>query len=304
MKKVFVTGAGGFVGQYVVEEFAHAGYEVTALLRQESDMFCHLSDVKLKISDLNTLQKETFYEKNYDALLHFAWEGSAGAARSDCTIQMRNIETTLKAVELSAEIGCQQFIYAGSVMEWEYEQFFINGNQKPPATSLYAGAKLSAHRLAKSLCVGKNIDFKTGIISNAYGVGELTPRLINSTLRKLMAGEETSFSAGEQPYDFMYVTDIAKGFRAVLEEGSPWKSYYLGNSQQKPLKDFLSDLRDCVNPDLSLGLGMIPFLGSGLDYSCYDCKALYEDTTFQPEIDFKTGILKTISWLQEEKNGI
>ncbi|MDE5873831.1 MAG: NAD-dependent epimerase/dehydratase family protein [Lachnospiraceae bacterium] len=52
----------------------------------------------------------------------------------------------------------------------------------------------------------------SAVISDIYGEGESSPRLINSSIRKLLNNEETSFSTGEQMYDFVYIEDAARMF--------------------------------------------------------------------------------------------
>lgn len=153
--------------------------------------------------------------------------------------------------------------------------------------------------MAKSIAVSLGIDFITATISNAYGEGEISLRFINSTLRSLLNKEKTSFTAGEQLYDFIYVTDVANAFVTIAREGKPYSNYYIGNKVQRKLKDFLLELRDCVDKNIQLGIGEIPFDGISLDYTELDVKNLYEDTSFECRVDFKEGINKTIEWLEQ-----
>ena len=58
------------------------------------------------------------------------------------------------------------------------------------------------------------------MISNIYGPGELSPRLVNTSIRKMLKGEHCAFSAGEQIYDFIYITDAAKNDTGFVPEVS------------------------------------------------------------------------------------
>lgn len=84
--------------------------------------------------------------------------------------------------------------------------------------------------MARAIAGSLGIDYIRAVISNIYGAGEKSPRLINTTIRKLLNGEHCAFSAGEQLYDFIYVTDAAKMFAALGDSGKSNKTYYIGDS--------------------------------------------------------------------------
>ena len=119
------------------------------------------------------------------------------------------------------------------------------------------------------------------------------------SLRKLLNDEHCSFSAGNQLYDFIYITDAAKAFVAIGEKGKTNRTYYIGSQNPRLLKEFLIEMRDCVDPNIAIGLGELPFNGVSLSYTEFDINAVKNDTGFVPSIDFKEGINKTIEWLKE-----
>lgn len=100
-------------------------------------------------------------------------------------------------------------------------------------------------------------------------------------------------------YDFMYISDAAKAFVQIGKKGMNNKTYYLGSQSPKPLKEFLIEMRNCVDPSIEIGLGEIPFSGVSLSYHEFDIDAVKRDTGFVPEVSFKEGILMTVKWLRE-----
>ena len=123
--------------------------------------------------------------------------------------------------------------------------------------------------------------------------------MVNTTVRKLQDGEHCSFSPGNQLYDFIYIDDAAKAFYELGENSGANRSYYIGTSKPRPLKEYLSIIRDVVSPDAELGFGDIPFDGAQLYYTEFDVAALNKDTGFVAEIDFAEGIRRTAEWLKE-----
>lgn len=306
MQTTIVTGASGFVGEHLVKELSQQGYKVIAVIRDElkQEKFKNLSNVEVVICDMKDIKNlpklvtKLGTKLEIEAFFHLAWEGSAGAGREDYNIHLNNIKYSCDAVEVASEIGCKQFVYAGSLMEFESTSYIPTQGSKPVRNYVYRTAKMTAHYMGKAVAVSKNIEFKMGIISNAYGAGELSPRLVNTSLRKLLNGEKTSFTAGTQYYDFIYITDVAKAFLKIMEQGKAYHNYYIGNETQLQLCEFVKRMGACVDPNIDLGIGQVPFDGVTIDYNAIDTSALFKDTDFTCEIDFETGINKTIEWIK------
>lgn len=302
MKKVIVTGASGFIGYALVKELSLEGYEVYAVIRNKNklSLFDDFDNVKTYICDLSNINNlnNLINENDFDSFFHLAWDGTAGNDRENYDKQLLNVKYTCEAVEVAKKMGCQKFIYAGSLMEYESINYIPMSGSKPVKNYIYRTAKLTAHYMAKALAVDLDLDFRVGIISNAYGEGEMSQRLINSTIRKMLNNEKVSFTSGEQLYDFIYISDVVRAFIAISQEGQPYGNYYIGNEHQRKLKEFLIELRDCMDKNIKLGLGEIPFDGISLDYSQIDTLRLYEDTSFECKVNFSEGISKTIKWLK------
>jgi nucleoside-diphosphate-sugar epimerase len=134
-------------------------------------------------------------------------------------------------------------------------------------------------------------------ITNAYGVGELSPRMVNTTIRKCIKGEAPQFTAGTQNYDFVYIDDVARAFYLIGKNGKPFHEYLIGSSTARPLKEFLLEMRQSIAPDLDFIFGDIPFTGTNLPLSVFDCSQTEKDTGFKAEISFAEGTKRTRDWL-------
>ncbi len=303
MKKAIVTGANGFVGTAVCKELSEQGVEVIAIIRNKEENITEIENlpslriVYADLADFKSLN-EKIPDRNIDVLYHFAWVGSAGPLRGDSDIQMKNVQYTCDTVKACAAMGCNRFVFASSIMEYEIEATMAT-EATPGINTLYCSAKVAADYMARTIAGSLGVDYIRAVISNIYGPGELSSRLVNTSIRKMLNGEHCAFSAGEQIYDFIYVTDAAKTFAALGEKGKANKTYYIGSQEPKPLKAFLMELRDCVDPGIEIGLGELPFNGVSLTYKEFDVNAVKEDTGFVPEVSFTEGINKTVAWIKE-----
>lgn len=306
MKKVILTGATGFVGNAVLKELIKNNIYVIAVSRSEKPQNIPNSKfVKYISCDLSEMEKleSKITDRDIDTFYHFAWNGSAGPARADTELQLKNAQWTIDSLNVAKKIGCKRFVVAGSIMEHETVAATYTQGNRPGLGYIYGSGKLVAHTMAMSVANNIGIDLIWAEITNAYGIGELSPRMVNTTLRKVIRKEIPQFTAGTQNYDFVYIDDVARAFYLIGKNGKPFNDYVIGSSTAKPLRDFLLEMKDSVAPDLDFIFGDIPFTGINLPLEKFDCSKTEKDTGFRAEISFAEGTKRTINWLKEvEKN--
>ncbi len=303
MKRAIVSGAAGFIGSYLVKELIDNNYEVLAIIRENSTNLQSLIEnpnLKIISYDLNDLAKTDFIsEKPYDYFFHMAWDGVSGNLQSDYNVQIGNIQTSLLAMDIAKMMGCRRFIGAGSIQEIECN-IAMSGNEEVNFQgNSYKIAKLASHYYSKLYASKIGIDFLWPLLTNTFGVGEVSARLINSIIKQLISGIEPALTQGNQLYDFIYITDAVRAYRYIAEYGISYRNYVIGSGNVAPLRDYLSELRDIVNPNLSLGFGKYQYKGIDLSKDDLYNDFLIMDTGFKPEISFAEGIRKTTEWILE-----
>lgn len=302
MKNAIVTGANGFVGAAVVNELVRHGYEVYAI--GHKNHFDHLKTgehikcISCELSEILSL-KTKLPVQSYDSFYHFAWAGSAGPQRGNVRVQLQNIQGTTDAIQVASEIGCRRFIGAGSIMEYEANAV-LQQSEAVSIGNIYGSSKLAAHimGLVKAKILG--IDFVWGLITNIYGPGEISSRLINITIKKCLSGMTPQFTSGEQNYDFIYIDDAARAFRLIGERGQHCQSYVIGSSHAKKLKEFLMEMQAAIAPESAFQFGRMPFIGVSLPKSYFDCAKTEADTGFKAKVSFEEGCKKTAAWWAQQ----
>lgn len=304
MKKAVVTGANGFIGTALCKELASQGVKVIAVVRNEKEdvsVISGISGLKIVYSDISRFRylSQCICDRDIDVLFHLAWVGSAGPLRGDVDIQLKNVRYACDTVFACAEMKCRRMVFASSIMEYEISAV-METDVTPGINTLYSSAKIAADYMSRTIAGSLNVEYIRAVISNIYGPGEVSPRFINTSLRKLLSGEHCSFSAGEQIYDFIYIDDAVKAFYAIGNCGRPDRTYYIGSQNPRPLKEFIYEMRDQVDPNIDIGIGEIQFNGSFLSYNEFDIHSVKKDTGFVPTVSFAEGIQNTIAWMKKE----
>ena len=300
MKCAIVTGANGFVGGATTRELLSNGYKVYALDREGCNGNLPLDNPKCVFVPCELSEMAGLIIKiphgAADIMYHFAWVGSAGQLRADTKIQLQNAQWTVEAMTVACELGCQRFVCAGSIMEHETIAAAYTQGNKPGLGYIYGSGKLVAHTMCMSKAAQLGIELVWPEITNAYGVGEKSPRMVNTTIQKCIRGESPQFTAGTQNYDFVYIDDVARAFRLIGENGRPFHEYLIGSSTARPLKEFLLEMKMAIAPDLDFIFGDIPFTGIDLPLAKFDCSQTERDTGFRAEISFAEGCKRTCDW--------
>lgn len=300
--RAIVTGANGFVGSALVKKLVENNIEVLAI--DVSFNPSRLEDsnkiVKLELSIENIkLLPNHLNGKKYDVFYHFAWIGSAGLLRMDEKIQVQNAMWTVDCLRIAKEIGCAKFICAGSIMEYEVHEVMYAQGSKPGAAYIYGVGKVLAHELCKPIANQIGIDLIWTYITNAYGVGEKSPRFINTTLRKIIHNEPLEFTAGTQNYDFVYIDDVANAFYLIGLHGKANKGYMIGSGDAKPLKEFIIEMCNANSDNNEPLFGNVPFTGVNIPIETFSIRDLVNDCGFKKTVSFTEGTKRTIEWLKE-----
>ena len=206
----------------------------------------------------------------------------------------------MDALRTAKELGCRRFVCAGSIVEHETMAAAYTQGNRPGLGYIYGSGKLAAHTMCMSVAASIGIELVWPEITNAYGVGERSPRLVNTTIQKCIRGEVPQFTAGTQNYDFVYIDDVARAFRLIGENGKPFHEYLIGSSSARPLRKFLEEMQQAIAPELTFAFGDVPFTGVDLPLAAFDCTETERDTGFRAQVGFAEGCKQTMLWW---KNG-
>lgn len=304
MKKAIITGPTGAVGMALAKVLREQGMEVTAVCHRGSGRNRQIPrepGVRTIDCDLDEIRKlSQQLPHDYDIFYHLAWAGTAGSARDDTALQIKNIRYTVDAVETAKALGCRCFVGAGSQAEYGRSREKLDARTRTFPENGYGMAKLCAGQMSRLRCEQLGMRHVWTRILSVYGPYDGGGSLVSSMLRKLLRGEKASCTKGEQVWDYIYSEDAARALYAAGRYGRHGKTYCIGSGEGKPLAEYIRQIRDAVSPRGEIGFGDVPYGEKQVMYLCADIRELTEDTGFVPEVGFGEGIRKTAEWYKEQ----
>lgn len=299
MNKAIVTGATGFIGSWLTQELLNNSYEVTVVARNPNRLLEDIrnnGNVRIIESDLANLCSKSFNEDTYDVFFHLAWGGVSPEQKNDVQCQIANIPTSINVLSVCKELDCKRFVATGTVAEYALTSNVMDLNSKQNPNDMYGAAKVSAHYFLEVYARKIGQSFNWVVLPSTYGEGRTDNNIITYTIKTLLNGDVPEYGNLDQMWDFLYVSDVVRALRLIGENGKSEKTYGIGSGLYRPLREYIEDIRDEIDPKLGLKIGTKKNLSGSTFSSCVNIYDLIKDTGFQPKTSFLDGIKKTINY--------
>lgn len=296
-----ITGPTGAIGTALCDRLLLEGITVYAICRPGSSrvsVLPHHENLHLIFCDASSYSVLPTLVDSADAFFHLAWAHTIGSGRNDMPTQINNIRYTIDAVQAAKVLGCCVFVGAGSQAEYGRHEGVLSSTTPTFPETGYGMAKLCAGQMSRVECQHAGIDHIWTRVLSVYGPHDSPFTMISSTIRKLLAGTTPSLTAGVQLWDYLYSADAAEAFWRMAQKGKSGSTYPLGSGCSRPLREYIIQMRNAIDPVLPLEFGKIPYDSKQVMHLQADISALQYDTGFHPSTDFETGIRHTIDWIR------
>jgi UDP-glucose 4-epimerase len=302
--RMFVTGASGFLGSYLVSDLVDSGHEVAVLLRPGSPRW-RLDDVLYRLTIIDgTLEdlpafRAALADFKPEAVIHIAWRGVGNSERNN-PMQARNIADAAELAALAADIGCTVFVGAGSQAEYGPYDRAISADDATHPTTLYGKAKLASAGIVRQIAEDRAMRFAWLRIFSTYGPKDAEYWLIPSFILTLSRGGKMSLTGCEQKWGFLHARDAASAFRIVTTSSQGEGYFNLGHPAAPILRDTLLKLRELVDPDGKVAFGDVPYRPDQVMILQADVQRLVA-LGWKPRVSLDDGLLETVRWYADSK---
>lgn len=196
MKKVLITGANGFIGQYLVEEFLK-DYKVYCLLRPGTTNLKRLEPFKDKIQIIfHDIREPAEYLaeklKNINIILHAAGNPSAEDSINDpLKVIYDNVIGTTNLLNLSRKLNLDRFVYYAAGETFGPVAPNVDSLETDPYNSVspYAASKAAGEEICVSYFHTFRIPVSIIHITNTFGEKLQSNRFPVIAIKKILNNE-------------------------------------------------------------------------------------------------------------------
>lgn len=301
--KVFLTGASGFIGSYVLRHLLAGSNEVAVLLRDPrpwriADVVDSAVLIRGDLADPTTFAS-ALGKFEPEALIHLAWGGVQGRHRNDA-LQLRNLHDTIELLRIAADRGARHFVGLGSQAEYGPAQGILSEDAPPHPTTLYGATKLATRYLTEQICFQAKIRFAWLRLFSAYGPRDDAAWLIPSTILGLLRGERPALTKGEQLWDFVHADDVATAICGVTASRTASGVFNVGSGQTGTIRSIVERIRDLAAPGAALGFGELDYRPDQVMHLQADISRLRAATGWAPQVGLADGLSQTVEWFREQ----
>lgn len=223
--KVLVTGATGFVGNYVIKELnkrPEIQLIATSKSREKAEAKSWFSKVTYLPMDIRKLPDNPYnYFGKPDKLIHLAWEGLPDF-KGLFHIE-ENFWFHYRFLKNLVEEGLKDVTITGTCLEYGYINGCLSEDLPTNPHTPYGLAKDSLRRFLVELKKQQNFTLKWLRLFYMYGKGQNEKSLFSQLESALDRGDKTfNMSKGEQLRDFLPIEEVAQtivGIALQQEEG-------------------------------------------------------------------------------------
>lgn len=294
-KRVFVTGASGFIGYHCLAPLVARGYEVHALQSrttpvQHDGVHWHSGD----LFDVETMRR-VIEEVKPTHLLHLAWYVVPGKVINylDNVVW---VQRTIDLLRLFQAAGGQRVTMCGSCYEYDWRYGYCSEELTPTQSDTFYGVcKNSLHDMVRGYSKLTGMSSAWGRVYFLYGPREHPDRLVSSVIRNLLVDRPAPCSHGEQIRDYMSVMDVADGMVALLDSEFDGPCN-IACGQPTAIKSIVTRIGELMGKPELIKLGAIPARANDAPMVVADISTMTQRLGWKPRFSLDEGLRETIEW--------
>ena len=288
-RRIFITGARGFLGAHLTRAIAAAGADVHAFAGDVTD---------------GASLRAALMAAQPDVVFHLAAYGTTTAQRDDARMRAVNVGGVEKLwVALD---GCRaRLVQTGSCAEYAPKNGALTEDDPCVPDSEYARTLHEAVSHSQSVAQRTGREVVVLRPFGPYGPGDRPERLIPFVIDGLLGAGRVAVTAGRQRRDFSYVSDhiAALAAAATVPLAQTGRAYNIGSGHPISVRDLVEKIAGLV------GGGA----GDRIDYGAAqsrpddgadryaDTRAAQRDLGVAPEVPLDEGLRLTIRAARESR---
>lgn len=311
-KKVFVTGAAGFIGSHLTEELVRQGADVTAFIRYNSrNSWGNLEfleeparkSIKIVAGDLRDLYLLKKSMKDHEYVFHLG--ASIAIPYSYVNphdFVQTNVIGTTNVLTAALEAGVSRFVHTSTSEAYGTpDKIPIPETATLKAQSPYSASKISADKMAESFHLSYNLPVSILRPFNTYGPRQSARAVIPTVITQVMTQKTIKLGSKFPTRDLCFVLDTVNGFLKIAESKKTiGETINVGTGVHISVGDLANKILSIMGKDCSITYEESrkrPDNSEVLNL-CADISKAKKLMDWTPKYDLDKGLKLTIDWFK------
>ncbi len=303
--RALVTGGGGFIGSNLVDALLSEGHEVSVLDNFSTGHRGNLrgADVEVVEGDLRSFERVSTAVRGAEVVFHQGALPSVPRSIQDpLTSNAVNVEGTLNVILASRDHGVRRLVFASSSSVYgDAPGMPRHEGQAMAPLAPYAVAKLAAERYV--LVANRVFGLETVALRYFNVFGERQDpssgyaAVIPKFIRLMLAGEPPTINGdGTTSRDFTYIENVIQAnLSAANAPNAVGRVINVAMQDSHTLNELVRALNDLLGTEIQPSYG--PPRPGDVPESLADITLARELLSYEPKVDFETGLQRTIDHL-------
>jgi len=326
MKTALVLGAGGFIGNHLVNRLKDEGYWVRGVdlkyneyqeTRADDFVIGDLTDPLVVRNVMWAPEQKSYTEGSFDEVYQLAADmGGAGyifSGENDANVMHNSATINLNVADTAVKNNIKKLFYSSSACMYpEHNQLDPNNpnceeSSAYPANpdSEYGWEKLFSERLFLAYNRNYKLNVRIARFHNIFGPKgswnngkEKSPAAICRKVAQAKTGEEIEiWGDGEQTRSFLYIDECLEGVRRLMNQDEFLGPVNIGSDEMVTINK-LADIA-CEIGGKTLVKKHIPG-PLGVRGRNSDNNLIFAKLGWKPTLSLKEGLTKTYNWINEQ----
>ena len=314
-RTVLVTGADGFIGSHLAEHLVNRGAQVRALVQYNSfnsDGWLDTSPLRDRMEIIAGDVRDPLCCREIcqgmDTVFHLAaLIAIPYSYRAPQSYVDTNVSGTLNMVQGAKEAGVRRFMHTSTSEVYGTAQYVpIDENHPLQPQSPYSASKIGADQMALSYWHAFELPVTVMRPFNTYGPRQSARAVIPTIITQIAAGAEVIKLGDVSPTrDFNYVSDTVAGMCALAEcDACVGEVVNIASNYEISVGDTLNLIKELMgwNGRFEQDPQRLRPKGSEVFRLWGDNTKIRALTGWQPLVDIKEGLRRTIDWFTDADN--
>lgn len=311
MSKIVVFGAGGFIGQHLVQKLAESPENTIVAFDRFSKYkvgldqpFEGLENVQVVVGDFFNRDDVASALSSEAYVFHMISTTNPATSNNDPFIDIdTNVRSSIELLQLCAEKGVKKVIFpsSGGTVYGDIDSDMIGENIVPEPRSPYGIGKLTIENYLRYFNFTTGLDYVIYRVANPYGPGQNIygkQGVIPIFMHKFLEEEPlTIYDDGSMIRDYIYIDDLINMVVGSFAEANKHAVYNLGSGKGVSVNEVVDAIETCTNHIAEKTRIDTP--STFIHKSVLDTKRFIEEFNIHPTTNLEEGVAKTWDYVKD-----